>query len=219
MQWIHPKDVHSPKTEWTLKEVLYNGGPEQGALALGLWSGKPVLAMRWNGSDERPVGNPQSRGLPTWFVVPDEYVDAILRNGELHMEQVQRVLTTFHGQVIENFTGHLVKMRDTEHQYQVKSITRLPFLAGRVYVVQLDHMLLFDRYDDDTPLPAATALPPRTATFRFHFQAGYKNDLGLFGSGERGDGNHMMARIPILLAQLNKLKPEADGMIHISIPE
>ena len=34
--------------------------------------------MRWNGSDQNPIGNPQSRGLPTWFIVPDQHVDQIL---------------------------------------------------------------------------------------------------------------------------------------------
>jgi len=35
--------------------------------------------MRWNGdNDENPIGNPQSRGLPTWFVVPKGYVETIL---------------------------------------------------------------------------------------------------------------------------------------------
>ena len=29
-----------------------------------------MLAMRWNGNKENPLGNPQSRGLSTWFIVP-----------------------------------------------------------------------------------------------------------------------------------------------------
>jgi len=34
---------------------------------------REVVAARWNGDDERPLGNPVSRGHATWFVV-DDYV-------------------------------------------------------------------------------------------------------------------------------------------------
>ena len=48
------------------------------SLAIGRWDNKPVLAMRWNGGKDSPIGNPQSRGLPTWFIVPDQHVRQIL---------------------------------------------------------------------------------------------------------------------------------------------
>lgn len=48
------------------------------AVAKGMWNDNPVLAMRWNGDEGNPIGNPQSRGLPTWFIVPDEFRKAIL---------------------------------------------------------------------------------------------------------------------------------------------
>jgi hypothetical protein len=44
---------------------------ETWAVALGYWEGKETLAIRWNGDDENPVGTPQSRGLPTWFILPN----------------------------------------------------------------------------------------------------------------------------------------------------
>ena len=31
-----------------------------------------------NGNDNKPLGNPQSRGLPTWFVVPEQHVPQVL---------------------------------------------------------------------------------------------------------------------------------------------
>ena len=37
-----------------------------------------MLAMRWNGSPKNRLGNPQSRGLPAWFIVPDQHVRRIL---------------------------------------------------------------------------------------------------------------------------------------------
>jgi hypothetical protein len=35
--------------------------------------------MRWNGNEESPLGNPQSRGLATWFIVPEQHWKQILR--------------------------------------------------------------------------------------------------------------------------------------------
>ena len=75
---IPPAEVISPRRHWSLIAVLTEANDDGSALAIGRWDGKPVLAMRWNGDDENPVGNPQSRGLPTWFIVPDRYNDAIL---------------------------------------------------------------------------------------------------------------------------------------------
>ena len=34
-----------------------------------LWDGEPVIATRWNGNSEQPLGNPMSRRQATWFVV------------------------------------------------------------------------------------------------------------------------------------------------------
>lgn len=76
--YVIPAEVTSPKRQWTLVKVLHDFGEGRAAVAMGLWDEKQVLAMRWNGNDENPIGNPQSRGLPTWFIVPDEFRQAIL---------------------------------------------------------------------------------------------------------------------------------------------
>lgn len=76
--YISPNDVHSPRQNWTLIAVLDEGKSDRGALAIGRWDGKVMLAMRWNGTEGNPVGNPQSRGLPTYFMVPEKYNEAIL---------------------------------------------------------------------------------------------------------------------------------------------
>jgi hypothetical protein len=65
-----PEDVTAPKLHWSLIKVLYNGGPEEYSVAVGKWDNEPCLAIRWNACEWRPVGNPQSRGLPTWFILP-----------------------------------------------------------------------------------------------------------------------------------------------------
>ena len=76
--YIKPSDVHAPKRHWSLIHVLLDGGEGEGSLAIGRWDNKPVLAMRWNGNSESPLGNPQSRGLPTWFIVPEQHWKQIL---------------------------------------------------------------------------------------------------------------------------------------------
>ena len=72
--------MHSPRRLWSLIQVLFDGGERDSSLAIGRWDNKPVLAMRWNGDDENPIGNPQSRGLPTWFIVPDQHWRQILES-------------------------------------------------------------------------------------------------------------------------------------------
>ena len=77
MAYVDPKSVVSPKSRWKLIEILRNGedsknGDNDATLAIGEWDGERCFAVRWNGTamDPTGVGNPQSRGLPTWFIVP-----------------------------------------------------------------------------------------------------------------------------------------------------
>jgi virulence-associated protein VagC len=73
---VRPQDVKSPKEHWVLIDVLTQ--QQAWSLAVGEWDGKRCLAVRWNGDDERPKGNPVSHGMPTWFVLPAEFADALL---------------------------------------------------------------------------------------------------------------------------------------------
>ena len=85
-KYTKPGEVLSPKRRWQLFSVLFDGGPggvedsnySSVSLAIGRWDDRSVLAMRWNGNEANRNGNPQSRGLPTWFIVPDQYAQAIL---------------------------------------------------------------------------------------------------------------------------------------------
>lgn len=79
MAYIDPKSVVSPKHSWGKDfEVLADTGNGGWSVAEGTWEGSACLGLRWNGSNEEPsIGNPQSRGNPTWFIVPDELVDDI----------------------------------------------------------------------------------------------------------------------------------------------
>ncbi len=88
MSYIKPTDVHSPKLRWVLIAVLDEAKEGDCALALGRWDGEVTLAMRWNGHDDNPIGNPQSRGLPTYFRVPAKYHEALLTSGTLSPDKL-----------------------------------------------------------------------------------------------------------------------------------
>ncbi len=76
--YIPPTTVTSPRQKWILIKVLVDEGEGGTAIAVGRWEDKPVLAIRWNGDEEGPVGTPQSRGLATWFIIPEgKYTEAI----------------------------------------------------------------------------------------------------------------------------------------------
>lgn len=108
MSYIDPNLVVSPKDSWTLIKVLRNGevpgnGDGDAAIAIGKWIAddgegpKTVLAVRWNGYSGHAtgVGSPQSRGLPTWFILPEWMYDAILDSDlipEEHLSLVKALL-------------------------------------------------------------------------------------------------------------------------------
>lgn len=74
--YTQPQTVRSPKEHWMLIDVLDNRGAGRHSVAIGEWDGERVLAMRWNG-EAGELGNPQSRGIPTWFIVPSDYAGGI----------------------------------------------------------------------------------------------------------------------------------------------
>ncbi len=88
----NPKDVKSPRNKWTLLVVLHDGGEGNDALAVGEWEGNRVLGARWNGNEESPVGNPQSRGIATWFVLPERYNEALLATLPENKQMIARAL-------------------------------------------------------------------------------------------------------------------------------
>jgi len=76
---IDPRTVLSPKSSVRNLSVVFDGGPWDDAnprwsgwsLATLEWDGSPAVGARWNGTIGEGVGNPQSRGLPTWFILPE----------------------------------------------------------------------------------------------------------------------------------------------------
>lgn len=89
--YIKPDEVTSPRRHWTLLVVLDPGSAEDAALCVGRWDDEPRLGMRWNGSKESRLGNPQSRGIPTWFILPPgDYTEAIIKSLPAEQKQMAR---------------------------------------------------------------------------------------------------------------------------------
>lgn len=72
MTYVHPQDVTAPQNRWELRHVVFDDGPGGVAIAFGQWDDNAALVIRWNGTHEsgRALGNPQSSGHATWFVLP-----------------------------------------------------------------------------------------------------------------------------------------------------
>jgi hypothetical protein len=77
--YTDPETVLSPKGSVANLRVLLNTGENGWAVASLQWDGRDALGIRWNGHPKNPIGNPQSRGIATWFILPDELA-AILRS-------------------------------------------------------------------------------------------------------------------------------------------
>jgi hypothetical protein len=70
MSYVRPEEVLSPrKRVGGILEVIHDPGERKMSVARILWDNEPVVAVRWNGNSEQPLGNPMSRRQPTWFVV------------------------------------------------------------------------------------------------------------------------------------------------------
>ena len=82
MAYISPETVLVPKDVVRSVEVLYNSGVGGFSVALLDWNGEEAVGIRWNGEEDSGLGNPQSRGKPTWFLVPDELSAAVRERAE-----------------------------------------------------------------------------------------------------------------------------------------
>ena len=78
MGYVMPADVKSPKQRWYLFEVVLDRGEGNCAYALGEWDGARRIGFRWNGNEENKIGNPQSRGLPTWTMLDEVMHEAVI---------------------------------------------------------------------------------------------------------------------------------------------
>jgi len=90
-EYIEPNNVTSPRRHWTLLMVLDSGSAGEIALCVGRWDDDPCLGIRWNGTEENTLGNPQSRGISTWFIIPaGNYANAIIESLPPEKKQMAR---------------------------------------------------------------------------------------------------------------------------------
>jgi hypothetical protein len=76
MSYVRPQEVLSPKNHvGGVVEVIHDPGENRMSVARIIWDEEEVVAVRWNGNDKQPLGNPISRRWATWFVV-DMYAAA-----------------------------------------------------------------------------------------------------------------------------------------------
>jgi hypothetical protein len=72
MNFTSPETVLSPKDKVSDLRILVDTGEDGWSLADLRWEGTRRLGIRWNGNSSNRIGNPQSRGIPTWFLVPQD---------------------------------------------------------------------------------------------------------------------------------------------------
>ncbi len=86
MAYVEPATVLAPRRIVHSVQTLYNSGPGGWSVARVNWESQDRIGIRWNGGEGPGVGNPQSRGNATWFILPDELSEAVLnRIEELEM--------------------------------------------------------------------------------------------------------------------------------------
>jgi enoyl-CoA hydratase/carnithine racemase len=81
MAYVDPNKVNAPKRLVSDVQVVFDTHEIEGSWSVALlkWDGRETVGMRWNGDpSNRGIGTPQARGVPTWFIVPEELQDAIL---------------------------------------------------------------------------------------------------------------------------------------------
>lgn len=101
MAHVKPEDVISPKVSWTLVDVVLDRGAGKPAYAVGMWERRRRVAFRWNGDTNNRLGNPQSRGLPTWVMLDPELNEAVLAIVEERNPAKAPIMRAFFGQRVD----------------------------------------------------------------------------------------------------------------------
>ena len=84
MSYMDPCAVVSPKHRIKDVEIVYDSGPIEGSWAVAKfrWDSKDRIGVRWNEEQGEGVGTPQARGVPTWFVLPEDLAQAVLQRAQ-----------------------------------------------------------------------------------------------------------------------------------------
>lgn len=91
-----PATVLSPRDCIGSVDVIFNGSDDPGfSLAIVEWQGVKNIGIRWNINQREwgdpnkingkieCLGEPNSRGYSTWFMLPEELLGSLLLNDEL----------------------------------------------------------------------------------------------------------------------------------------
>lgn len=78
MSYTDPSKVISPKSSVSAVRILEDKQEKSFSVARLRYNQHEELACRWNGSEDEPSGHPNSRGIPTWFLIPKEMREDIL---------------------------------------------------------------------------------------------------------------------------------------------
>jgi hypothetical protein len=95
-----PATVISPKKNVKNVMVLYDGGTGYGRYSVAKlkWNNKDVIGIRWNVSENEAnhpdkisglkvcLGEPNSHGNSTWFIVPDDLLNVLINGGKNEKE-------------------------------------------------------------------------------------------------------------------------------------
>jgi len=81
MAYIDPSMVVAPRKSVRRVDVIFDSGEGGWSLARLDWDG-PCLGIRWNGDEDSAIGNPQSHGKPTWFLIPPQLEPVVLQWAE-----------------------------------------------------------------------------------------------------------------------------------------
>ena len=78
--YIIPEDVLSPRDKVKNLEIIIKNDKEDYSIALLEYNGTECVGVRWNTTNEEKdnIGTPQSRGIPTWFILPKEIAEVYL---------------------------------------------------------------------------------------------------------------------------------------------
>jgi hypothetical protein len=96
MAYVDPRQVVSPKGVVKNLRVMFDSGRTRGSWSIATlsWNDMPRVGLRWNGEEgDEGKGNPQSRGNPTWFIVPEPLAEEVLRAAERLRQQDENKLS------------------------------------------------------------------------------------------------------------------------------
>jgi hypothetical protein len=78
MSYIPPEKVTSPKGLLSsIDEIIHSDGEGSWVIASLTYDEKSQLGIRWNGTNDRPLGYPSVRNYPVWFIVPEFFAPTV----------------------------------------------------------------------------------------------------------------------------------------------